>query len=287
MLDLRVLERPTSAEEAVRLYAEAEGAGLYVAGGTVVVGAASPNLDYLVDLTRAGLDYERTEGGAAGGYLAIGAMVRIADLARSTAAADLGGGVLCEASSVVANHTIRNRATVGGNVLSWSFPSDLPPAFMALDARAVVRNGDGEKEVGLEEFYRDRRNVFRKGDLLVEVRVPVEASRFSGAFEKVGRKRLDVAVVNCAAALSVSGGAILEARIALNGVGPIPLRARDAERSLAGASASEADFGNAARLAAAALEPRSDHRASAEYRKKVAAVLVRRALVRAAGRVRE
>ena len=178
MLDLKSLERPTGPEEAVRLYAEAEGTGLYVAGGTVVVGAASPNLDYLVDLTRAGLAYERTEEGS---HLAIGAMVRIADLAHSAAAADLAGGVLCDAASAVANHTIRNSATVGGNILSWAYPSDLPPALLALGARVVIRNPDGEREVGLDEFYRDRREVYRKGDLLVEARVPLEASGFSGA----------------------------------------------------------------------------------------------------------
>jgi CO/xanthine dehydrogenase FAD-binding subunit len=287
MLDLKALERPTSPEEAVRLFAEAEGAGLYVAGGTVIVGAASPNLDYLVDLTRAGLAYERTEDTPSGGYLAVGAMVRVADLARSAAVADISGGVLCEAASVVANHTIRNRATVGGNILSWPYPSDLPPALLALDARVVLRNADGEREIGLEELYRDRRNVFRKGDLLVEARVPLEASGFSGAFEKIGRKRLDVAIANCAVALRVEDGAIRQSRVALNGVGPVPLRAREAERSLVGVSTCDVDFEEAARLAAEPLEPRSDHRASAEYRKKIAAVLVRRALVRAAGRVRE
>jgi CO/xanthine dehydrogenase FAD-binding subunit len=208
MLDLTSLERPTSPEEAIRLFAEAEGTGLYVAGGTVVVAAASPNLDYLVDLTRAGLDYERTTEDPSGAHLAIGAMIRIADLARSQAAADLAGGVLREAARAVANHTIRNQATVGGNILSWAYPSDLPPALLALDAHVVVRNGEGERETGLDEFYRSRRDVFRKGDLVVEVRVPLDASRFSGAFEKTGRKRLDVAIMNCAVALLVAEGAI-------------------------------------------------------------------------------
>jgi CO/xanthine dehydrogenase FAD-binding subunit len=287
MLDLRSLARPTDPDEAVRLFAESDGAGLYVAGGTVVVGAGSPNLDFLVDLTHAGLEYVRRQEAAPGGYLAIGSMVRIADLVRSAEAAGLGDGVLCEAARSVANHTIRNRATVGGNVLSWAFPSDLPPALLALDASVVVRSAAGEREIDLDEFYRSRREAFRKGDLVVEARVPLEASRLRGAFAKSGRKRLDVAIANCAVALLIADGVIGDARIALNGVDSVPLRAREAERSLITRSISDTDFHEAARLAADSLEPRSDHRASAGYRKKLAAVLVRRALVRAACRMGE
>jgi len=114
--------------------------------------------------------------------------------ARSPAAGELAGGVLRTAARAVANHTIRNLATVGGNLLSWHYPSDLPPALLALDASVVLRGVEGEREIGLEDFYRSGRDVFRKGDLLVEVRVPNGASRLSGAFEKIGRKRLDVAL---------------------------------------------------------------------------------------------
>jgi len=135
----------------------------------------------------------------------------------------------------------------------------------------------------LDEFFRAPRDAFRKGDLMVEVRVPLEASRFSGSFLKSGRKRLDVAIVNCAVALDVEGGVIREARIALGGVDSVPVRAREAEGLLAGRPVAEAGFEDAARAAAEPLEPRSDHRASAGYRKKLAAVLARRALVRAAG----
>ena len=287
MLDLKSLERPKSPEEAVRTFAKAEGTGLYVAGGTIVVPSASSKLDYLVDLSDAGLEYQRTEESPSGGHLAIGAMTTIADLARSPAAGELAGGVLRTAARAVANHTIRNLATVGGNLLSWHYPSDLPPALLALDASVVLRGVEGEREIGLEDFYRSGRDVFRKGDLLVEVRVPNGASRLSGAFEKIGRKRLDVAVVSCAAALLVADGVIREARVALNGGVSAPVRLREAERFVVGKLVDKADFLQAARLATDALEMRSDHRASAAYRKKIAAVIVRRALVRAAGRTQE
>lgn len=283
MLDLRSLERPTSPDEAVRLFGESTGTGLYVAGGTVVVPAASRNLDFLVDLTRAGLDYERVTEGSGAHCLAIGAMTRISDLARSPEASRLATGILCRAARAVANHTIRNRATVGGNVLSWAYPSDLPPALLALDARVLLLGVRGEREIELDEFFRAPRDALRKGDLLVEVRVPLEALRLSGAFEKAGRKRLDVAIANCAAAVHIEDRVIREARIALSGVGSVPIRAREAEEFLAGKPIGEAGFDEAARLAAEPLSPRSDHRAEAGYRKKIAAVLVRRALTRAAG----
>ena len=279
MLDLKALLRPADPEEAVRLYSETTGSGLYVAGGTVVVPAGSPNLDFLIDVTSTGLDYVRKESD----FLSIGATTRVADLHGSEDARGIASGLMSVSALAIANHTVRNLATVGGNIASWAFPSDLPPAFLALDASVVILDSDGRREVSLTDFYGNRRDVFRKGDLIVEVRVPASAGGLTGSFEKIGRKKLDVAVVNAAVVLSADDGTVRGARIALNGVGPTPVRAGDAEAYLEGREAGPAAFEEAGRLAAAGLSPRSDHRASGAYRSKVAAVAVQRALMRAAG----
>jgi carbon-monoxide dehydrogenase medium subunit len=285
MLDLKNLYRPKSPEEAVRTLLETEGTGLYVAGGTIVVPTGSPSLDYLVDLTDAGLDYVRVEDTPDGGALVIGAMTRIADLATSPELASPTLRAIIEAAADMGTHTTRNRATVGGNVFAVHFPSDLPPAFLALGASIRLQGTDGPRDVSLEDFYARRSEVYRRGDLIVEIRVSVGHEGLASAFEKTGRTRVDVAIVSCAAAVAVSGGTIEMARVVLNGISPVPYVAADAGAYLAGKSPTEDVFREAGRLVSENVSPRGDHRASADYRRKVAGVMTARALSRAAGAV--
>jgi CO/xanthine dehydrogenase FAD-binding subunit len=289
MLDLSALLRPTSPEEAIRLFAETPGNGLYVSGGTVIVPSGSPNLDFLVDLSAAGLDYVRpladnasTGTAGEGPGLALGAGTCICDLARSQQVADLAGGVLHEAAAAVANHTVRNRATLGGNVVASHYPTDLPPALLVLEASILAMNLDGKREIDLETFYTDRRTQHKKGDLIVEVRVPGASRNLTAAFEKLGRLKLDIATVNAAAAVRVEGGGVVHARAAVSGTGRPPARLHDVETFLIGQKADRETFEEAGRIASESVDPRSNHRASGEYRKKMIGVLVRRALERAA-----
>lgn len=283
MLDLRNLYRPKSAEKAVRALLEGEGTGLYVAGGTIVVPAGSPSLDYLVDLTDAGLDYVKVEDTSDGRALAIGATTRIVDLSLSPELASPALRALLEAATDLGTHTVRNRATVGGNLYAAHFPSDLPPAFLALGASVRLQGADGPRDVSLEDFYARRSEVYRREDLIVEVRVPGGHEDLASAFEKTGRTRVDVAIVNCAVAVTVCGGTIEAARVALNGVSAVPFVAADAGAYLAGKSPTEDVFREAGRLVSESVSPRGDHRASADYRRKVAGVMTARALSRAAG----
>lgn len=280
VLDLSAVHRPGSAAEALRSLAEGRGRGLYVAGGTIVVPAGSPNLDYLVDLTDAGLSGLRVRED---GSIDVGATTRVSDLARAGAIASFAGGLLREAALAVANHTVRNLATVGGNLASWHFPTDLPPALLALDAEALLLGTGGERRVPLEDLYARRADVFRKGDLIVEVALPSSSRRLSGAFEKSGRANLDVAAVNCAVALAAGGGTLTDVRIALNGVGATPLRARDLESRVAGMRPGDGAIDDAIGEFCETLTPQSDHRASSDYRRKLARVLIGRALGRAGG----
>ncbi len=283
MLDLEVLHRPTTPEEAVRLYDATPGNGLYVAGGTVLVPAGSSRLDYLIDLSHVGLDYIRREGDGPAPDLAIGAGVRIADLARNAEVAAVASGIVRDAASAVATHTVRNRATVGGNIVVSHYPTDLPAALLVLDARLEVLNGEGTREIALTEFYGNRREVHEKGDLIIEVRIPGEGRGFAAAFEKLGRLKVDIAIVNCAAALRIDGDAIAEARVAVNGTGRPPSRLREVESFLAGKPVAVSTFEEAGRVASGSVEPRSNHRASADYRRKMVGVLTKRTLLKAAG----
>jgi CO/xanthine dehydrogenase FAD-binding subunit len=279
MFDLKVLHRPTSPGEAVRLFKETEGTGLYVAGGTVVVPAASPNLDFLVDLSEAGLSYVSSRSGR----LVLGATVTAGSLGRSLEAGGIASGLLPAAALSIGNHTVRNLATVGGNIASWPYPTDLPVALLVMNASLTVLSGSGSREVALGDFLAKRGSVFQKGDLITEIAMPVPARGTSGGFEKIGRKRLDVAVVNAAAALRLEGRRIAEAAVAVGALGPAPARLAECEDYLRGKEVCEETLAEAGRMVSASVSPRSDHRAGAEYRKRAAGVAAKRAIMRAAG----
>jgi CO/xanthine dehydrogenase FAD-binding subunit len=251
---------------------------MYLAGGTILVPTGSPSLDFLVDLTRLGLDHIRLEDGA----LNIGATTRIADLVDNDALSRQEFRAIGEAARWIGTHTVRNRATVGGNIFAAHFPSDLPPVLLALGADIVLHGTGGTREVGLEDFYTRRSEVYSRGDLILEVRIPQQNGSVS-AFEKTGRTRVDVAIVSCAASVTLKGGAIEAARIALGGLTALPVVASEAAAFLAGRAPTPDVFRDAGQLVLESVSPRSDHRAGGEYRRKVAGVLATRVLSRAAG----
>lgn len=279
MLRLKSYMKAATPSVARGLLMETDGNGLYLAGGTAVIPNASPHLDFVVDITSCGLSYVKEENSA----LAIGATTRVSEIMGSRACRDRAGGLLFSAASVLGTHTIRNLATVGGNIIAWNYPSDLPAAFLTLDASVRVLGASGMREMPLVDFYVRRREVFLRGDLIAALMIPPDRAGSSGAYEKLGRTKVDVAIVGCAAVVHVGDGKISEVRIALNGVGPIPVRATEAESFLAGEKAERSALDEAARLASESITPRSDFRASAGYRKTLTRVLVRRALSRAVG----
>ncbi len=297
MLDLKTLKKPATPGEAVRYLLETEGTGLYVAGGTIVVPTASPSLDYLVDLGGLGLEYIRTAGRpeesagagtdteAIGGdtALVLGAMTRIADLVESAELSGPALGAIREAARTIGTHTVRNRATVGGNIAAAHYPSDLPPVFLALGAAVVLHDAAGLREVSLADMFQKRAEVYRRGDLIVEVKIPAPPAGLRCAFEKTGRMKVDVAIVSCAASLVVENDRVALARIVLGGTGARPVVVEPAASFLLGKTPSPDVFERAGSIVSESVSPREDHRASSAYRKKVAAVVTRRALERAAG----
>lgn len=275
MINLEAYARPASLSEALDLLRAQGDAAAVIAGGTDLVLEHRPSLRCLVDITGLGLSYIRN--GSQG--IAIGATTTMEELARSPRVAALADGMLCAAAGMCGSWQVRNLATLGGNVANALPAADTPPALLALDARARWV-GEAEREGPLDGFFLGpRKTVLRGGEVLTEMIIPPVPAGLRGAFIKFGRTQKDIAIVNVAVAVVAEGGRCRMARIALDAVAPTPIRVPEAERLLEARGLDDAALDAAAAIVSRAVRPISDHRAGADYRRRLSGVLVRRALV--------
>jgi len=241
---------------------------------------ASPAV--LVDLNRvAGL--ARIEIDAAGRVTA-GAMVRARTLELSPELAR-AQPLIHAAMPWVAHVQIRNRGTLGGS-LSHADPSaELPAVAVACGAIMVLQSVHGSREVSAEDFFQGLfTTALRPDEILTGVRFPAWTRQRRHGFIEMSRRHGDYAMVGVALSVDVDDhGQVADARVVLFGAGDTPWRARAVEAALSGERAGPALAGRAAAFAADGLALRSDHQASAEYRRELAQVLVRRALEQALG----
>ncbi|HEV8641403.1 MAG TPA: xanthine dehydrogenase family protein subunit M [Methylomirabilota bacterium] len=259
---------------------EAGDEGKAIAGGTALVILMMQRLvrpRRLIGLRRvAGLD--RIE--IADGRIRIGALATHRDIETSPVIRTRLQ-VLAETLSRVATLRIRNVATIGGCLAHADPNQDPPVTLLALDARVRIAGPQGERQSPLDEFFLDYyQTALRPGELVVAVDVPLPAPGSASAFHKfLPRTADDYATVAVAAAITLTPeGVCREARIGLGAVGPTPLRARDAETILIGERLSDRLLAAAAEAARRIVDPVADPRGSAEYKRQMAGVFVRRAL---------
>jgi CO/xanthine dehydrogenase FAD-binding subunit len=253
-----------------------------IAGGTNLVvdlrsGRAKPKC--VVDLCRlASLSYVRQENGR----IAIGGRTSVTELLQSPLLHRSGGAIVASAGQF-ASPLIRNRATIAGNIADASPAADLAPPLLALGAEAILTSKSGTRCVPLEQFFLGPRQTVRRPDeLLTAIRYPRPGASAVDTFVKLGLRREDaIAVVSVATYVERQGELCSVARIALGAVAPSPIRARQAEDVLVGATLREDTIRHAAHIAANVdAQPISDVRGSAEYRRWMVEVLVRRALLK-------
>ncbi|HET9520908.1 MAG TPA: FAD binding domain-containing protein [Candidatus Limnocylindrales bacterium] len=265
---------PRSVPEALGLL-ERHGPDLLVmAGGTVAMplindGLSIPGL--VMGLRYAGFDrLERIDGA-----LRIGATTTLTRLLGES-----GIPMLQDAARSTANPTIRNMATVGGNLFTPPPGGDVAVALLALDASVTLASSRGERVLPLADFYTGfLTNELAADELLVALDVPAPAANASTAYIKFGRKDANTpAVATVAVSLAWNGDRVADARIALGAAGPHPNRARAAERLVVGTALAPAIVSAAAVAAAEESEPFTDAIASDWYRRRMIGLHVARAL---------
>jgi carbon-monoxide dehydrogenase medium subunit len=215
------------------------------------------------------------------GYITIGSGVTIGELMEDRDIHRYAHAV-CQAGLLFANPLIRNRATVGGNLADASPAADAAPPLMVMDAEVELASRDGGRIwVALDTFFTGVRKTVRKPDqVITKVRFPVPPDGSDTAYYKLGLRKADaISVVSAAVRIDRKADGVVElARIALGSVAPKPIRAYAAEQALAGQYMSPQVLEEASRLASEAVSPISDLRGSANYRRQMACVLVRRLL---------
>ena len=276
---------PRSIDEALDILARHGDEAKVLAGGQSLVPLLSFRLvrpAYIVDLNDVdGFAGIRIDDG----HLAIGAMTRQRAVETSPLVRERCP-LLAEAMPQIGHVQIRNRGTIGGSLAHADPASELPAVVAALDGELVLRSARGQRVLKAEQFFVAYLTTAAAADeLLVEVRVPVAPPGTGSAFLEVSRRHGDFALVGVAATLTLDeAGVCTAAAIALTGVGPTPVLARDSARALVGERPAAAAFEAAARRVAERVQPDSDLHASSDYRRQLASVLTRRALARAAER---
>jgi len=275
-------EAPTTIAEAVDLLAEHEDEASVLAGGQSLIPLMALRLArpaVLVDINRLS---ELSSVSVTDGRVTIGAMTR-EYVAEDSATVGDTVPLLAAALPLIGHEAIRSRGTIGGSLAHADPAAELPAVALALDAEFVVRGRPGERVVPAAEWFEGYLATSRRPDeLLTEVRFPAAGPGTGVAFLEVARRHGDFAIVGLAVSLTLADGVISDARLAFAGVSDVPVRAAEAEDLLAGERPSAELFAEAARVATAGLDPPADLNGSSEYRKQVAATLVRRGLQAAA-----
>src|SRR5580700_3108118 len=275
-------EAPTTVAEAVDLLAEHLDEASVLAGGQSLIPLLALRLarpELLIDINGIA---ELSGVAAAESRVTIGAGTRDYVAEESWIVAD-ALPLLAAALPLIGHEAIRSRGTIGGSLAHADPAAELPAVARALDAEFVVRGQSGERVVPAAEWFEGYLTTSRRPDeLLAEVRFPAAGPGTGVAFLEVARRHGDFAIVGLAASLTISEGAISDARLAFAGMSDVPVRAVHAEDLLVGERPSTELFDEAARRATEDLDPPADLHGSSDYRKTVAAAIVRRGLRAAA-----
>jgi carbon-monoxide dehydrogenase medium subunit len=275
---------PASLEEALKLLAERGDDAKVMAGGMSLI----PLLKLRFSQPALVVDIGRLPGMAEikrdDGHVRIGALVRHVDIERSTDLAKLIP-LMVEAVHWIADPLVRNRGTLVGSVCHADPAGDWGSIMLALDAEVIAQSASGERVIPVDGFFQGPfTTTLRADEVATAIRIPLPSGAAGGSYHKLERKVGDFATVAVSVHVELEGRTVKRAGIGLTSVGETNIKAKQAEQSLIGKELTDDVIAEAARLAAAAAEPKDDIRGSAAYKKDVVRIFVQRGLHTAFGR---
>jgi len=274
---------PQTVKEACSLLLQHGDKAKVMAGGTDVLNVMKERIikpEYVIGL-RAISDLDYIEADADG--IRIGAMTTLTSLGNSKIVREKFP-CLAEVPGKMATVQIRNMGTLGGNLCNAAPSADTAPILICLGARAKIVSADSERVVALEDFFTGPgETVLKDGEILAEIQVTGQPANTGGAYFKMSRVAVDLAIVGVAAVVTLDGkgGSCSDIKIALGAVAPTPIRAKKAEASIKGKTIDEALIEQAGKIASEEASPIDDVRGSAYYRTEIVNVFTKRAIRKA------
>jgi aerobic carbon-monoxide dehydrogenase medium subunit len=278
--------RPSSIQEAVGLLTKLGDDGRALAGGHSLIPMMKLRLATPANLVDLAAIKELKGIRPDGNDIVIGAMTTQHDvIASDVLTAKVP--ILRETSLLIADPQVRYMGTLGGNVANGDPGNDMPAVMMCLGATYHITGKGGERRLAARDFYQGAYfTSLESGDVLTAVRIPVPMAGHGYAYEKLKRKVGDYATAAAAVVLTISGGRVASCSIGLTNVAETPLWAEEAAKILTGSALDAATVKRAVAAAEAITAPASDARGPAQYRTKMAGVMLTRALARAKARAR-
>jgi len=278
------IHRPTSLGEALELMGTLESVKP-IAGGTDLLPLMRDRAIAVEDIVDIQELHELKGITVEDGALRIGALTTLTEVLESPLVAEKAP-VLREAVGHIGSVQTRNQGTLAGNLCNASPAADSAPALMVLGAQARVSSAKGDRKVPVEKLFAGpKMNSLGKHELVTEILIPRLLPGSGAAFEKLGRRKgITLAVVNAAAYIAMDGKKCADARIALGAIAATPIRLPEVEATCKGKELTPEVIEESSRACYALVSPVDDVRASADYRREMVCVLVKRAIVKAHAR---
>ncbi len=271
---------PKTLPAALSILAEkGEGAHLFAGGTDVMVKMTAGRLKpkaiiQLMDVQGLdGIHFHPADG------LTIGATARLARVASHPDILE-HYPALVHAVEVMANVEVRNMATVAGNLCNAAPSADTAPPLIAMGAEVILVSSNGQRRLPLDQFFKGPGlTAIEYGDVMTSIHVPPPQPKSGASYMRISaRCGVDIAAVGVGVMAAFNGKGCKEARVVLGAVAPIPMRANKTEDFMVGRNWTDGLICEAGDMAAEEAKPISDVRASADWRKKMVAVLTRRTL---------
>jgi len=274
-------QKAGSIDEAIALLSNNGGDAKILAGGHSLIPAMKLRLDQpakLIDIGGiAALKYIRKEGNE----LVIGAATTHHEIAASPLATKIP--MFPQAAEMIGDIQVRNRGTIGGSLAHADPAADWPAVVLAADSQIVAQGPKGQRTIAASDFFTGFfETALEEDEIITGIRVAVPVGKANSAYRKFEQPASRFAIVGCAAALAWDGSRVMRATIAFTGLSDKAFRDKAVEDALAGKELTNATITTAAKLAAEGVFIQSDHFASDTYRKHLANVFARKALLAAA-----
>jgi carbon-monoxide dehydrogenase medium subunit len=243
-------------------------------------GVSKPS--HVIDIKHVGLDNIEIKNGC----LYIGACCSLTKIEASTEIKQYFPAII-EACSFLASVQVRNRATLGGNICNAAPSADGVPPLLIYEARAVLGNGQSERELPLEQFFSGPGlTVLREDEILTSIVLPLPPACSASTYFKYSRTSKDLALAGVGAYLELDKqGLVAKVKLALGAVAPTPIRATKAEALLSGKRLTAELIGQAALEGISAASPISDVRSTAEYRREIIGALIKKSLLKCQNKI--